>query len=130
MSQVVTFEGYTPPKRYDELPWTEVQIEEALVEGGPWTLIETIPLDPFDADPSDPAARSFTTELGTADELWYRVTFADADGDTASPTSAVQNIGTSTPYATVDEFFRIIKVRNPSDDQTAAAERVLSAAAG
>jgi hypothetical protein len=33
-------------------------------------------------------------------------------------------------YAETDELFRILKIRNPSDEQTAAAERVLDMAAG
>lgn len=33
-------------------------------------------------------------------------------------------------YAETDELFRILKIRNPSDEQTAAAERVLETAAG
>jgi hypothetical protein len=33
-------------------------------------------------------------------------------------------------YAETDELFRILKIRTPSDEQTAAAERVLDMAAG
>src|ERR1041384_2281444 len=33
-------------------------------------------------------------------------------------------------YATVDEFFRIVKIRTPTTEQTVAAQRVLVAAAG
>lgn len=33
-------------------------------------------------------------------------------------------------YADSDELFRILKIRNPSDEQSAAADRVLEAAAG
>ena len=32
-------------------------------------------------------------------------------------------------YAETDELFRILKIRNPSDEQTAAAERILEMAA-
>jgi hypothetical protein len=133
MGQVVSFADYQPPPRFDALSWTEARIYEMAAadsEEADWTLIDTIALSP-DADPADPAYRSFTTQEGTDVELWYRVTFADADGDTASPTVAVQNTASAViPYATTEEFFRIIKVRSPSAEQETAAERVLLAAAG
>lgn len=91
MSEVVTFSGFTPPPRYDNLPWTEVRIEESIAEGGPWTQIDTVALSPLDADPSMPAERAFTTELGTALDYWYRVIFADLSGDISQPTSPLQN---------------------------------------
>lgn len=133
MTVVVSFEDYTPSARFDELPWTEAQVQEGASETGPWTTIDTIALDPVDSDPSDPQARSFTTENGTDYDLWYRVIFADADGDTLQPTTPVQNVSEpedSVPYADTDEFFRLLKIRNPTADQTAAAERVLTTAAG
>jgi hypothetical protein len=130
MTVVVTFEDYTPAPRYDALPWTEVRIEESDAADGTWTLIDTIALSPLDADPENPASRDFTTELGTADELWYRVIFADADGDTSEASAAVQNVASSTPYATVDELFRLLKIANPTAAQTLAGERVLLAASG
>jgi hypothetical protein len=133
VSVVVTFEDYTPTPRYDSLPWTSVQIQESTTETGSWTTIDTIALSPVDSDPTDPAARSFTTENGTATDLWYRVVFVDADGDTLQPTTPVQNLSApaeTTPYATTAEFFRRVNVRAPTADQTTAAEHVLLAAAG
>lgn len=130
MAYVVTFRNYRPPRRYDELPWTQARIEEAAAEDGPWATLETVTLDPVDADPSSPAARNFTTELGTAAEQWYRVVFVDASGDEAQPTSAEQNVAAANIYATVDELARILKIRTPTDDQRVALERVLITAAG
>lgn len=133
MGHVVSFTDYRPPPRFDALPWTDARIYEMATADAveaDWTLIDTIALS-ADPDPADPAYRSFTTQLGTDVDLWYRVTFVDADGDIASPTVAVQNVASAViPYATAEEFFRIIKIRAPSAEQTTAAERVLLAAAG
>lgn len=130
MAYVITFRNYRPPRRYDSLPWTDARIEEAPDEDGPWAVLETIALSPVDADPENPAARDFTTELGTAAEQWYRVVFVDANGDEAQPTTAEQNAAAANTYATVDELARILKIRDPSDDQRTALERVLVVAAG
>lgn len=130
MSVVVSFTGWTPPSRYDELPWTEVRVEEAATEDGVYAQIDVVALDPVDTDPSDPQARTFTTELGTAAYQWYRLVWADANGDTSIPTEPIQNTDAATPYATVTELARILKVRSPSAEQTVAMNRVLVAAAG
>jgi len=92
VSQVITFEDYTPSPRYDELPWTEARIEEGATATGPWTQIDVITLDPVDPDPAHPLSRDFTTE--NADDafgLWYRIVFADETGDLLQPTLPVQN---------------------------------------
>jgi hypothetical protein len=134
MAQVITFENYTPTPRYDAIPWTDVRIYEAATadaEDVDWTLIDTVALSPVDADPSDPASRNITTELASStDELWYRLVFVDATGDTLAPTVPVQNVVSPTPYATVDELARILKIRQPTTEQVEAMERVLLAAAG
>lgn len=131
---VVTFRDYVPPARYDEptpIAWTEARIEEGESVTGPWVELETITLDPVDADPTDPAVRNFTTELASDTAgLWYRVVFVDADGDEAQPTQAIQNTATFSTYATVDELARLLKIRAPSSEQTVALERVLTTAAG
>jgi hypothetical protein len=127
---VVSFTGWTPHARYDDLPWTEVRIEEAATEDGVYSQIDVYTLDPVDEDPSDPEARTFTTELGTAAYQWYRLIWADATSDVSIPTESVQNTDSSTPYATVTELMRILKLRAPTADQLAAGNRVLTAAAG
>jgi hypothetical protein len=92
MGQVVSFDGFTPPARFDDLAWQEVRIEEAPVPSGPWTLIDTLTLDPVDDDPADPQARNLTTEQASDEpDLWYRLVFVDADGDTSLATSPLQN---------------------------------------
>lgn len=132
--EVITFVNYIPPARFDALPWTEVRIEEAAAVDGSFVALETIPLAPLDIDPAYPAARSFTTQLGTALGYWYRIYFADVDGDISQPTTPVQNVAGSTlpsvqAYAPPSELLRILGVRAPSAEQTAAAQRVLDAAA-
>lgn len=136
MAVAITFTRYLPPARYDEptpLPWTEVRIEESTEEDGTYTLIDTIALDPIDADPTDPAYRSFTTENGTDEDLWYRIIFADADGDTTIPTAPIQNTATTLPdvyaYATVNELARRLKIREPTTEQEVAMQQVLDFAA-
>jgi hypothetical protein len=74
---VVSFTDYTPVPRFDNVPWTTVMIEESTMETGPWTLIDTQTLSPVDADPSDPMARSFTTNKATLVNGWYMISFGD-----------------------------------------------------
>lgn len=131
-NEVVTFLDYQPPQRFDGLPWTAVRIEEAPTVDGSYAVIETVALAPLDADPSDPAYRSFTTENGTAPAYWYRIVFADADGDLSAPSSPVQNTaaaGYSAVYATVEELGRLIGKPNPTAAEQTAMVRVLQAAA-
>jgi len=135
MGEVITFVGYRPPQRFDSLPWTNAHVEEAATADGAFTQIDAFTLSPVDIDPAAPQARSFTTENGAALGYWYRVVFVDGTGDTSQPTSPVQNLAGSTaapvvPYTTTDELFRILKIRNPTPQQSAAAERILDAAAG
>lgn len=130
MAQVVTFERFRPIPRYDDTPWTQVRIEEAATEDGVYSALETIALDPVDADPANPAARSFTTELAGDGELWYRIVFVDGTGDESNPTDPIQNTDAIEAYATVSELARILKIATPSSAQTYALGRVLLAAAG
>jgi hypothetical protein len=134
MTQIVSFVSYTPPRRFDALPWTHVQIEEASSSTGTWAIIDTLALSPLDVDPTDPQARSFTTENGTATDQWYRISFVDASLNLSEPTQPVQNTPTDAPpvvaYIDTDELFRILKVRQPTTDQIAAANRVILTASG
>ena len=110
-----------------------MRIEESETEDGDFTQIDVVALSPVDSDPTDPDSRSFTTELGTDDELWYRIVFADASGDTATPTIPQQNVAVEgvtvdEAYATADELASILQVNATSNAD--ALERVLTAAAG
>ena len=127
MSQVVTFEGYKPPARYDDVPWTEAKIEEAASDSGPWTLIDTITLSPTDSDPSTPASRNFTTENGTGSGLWYRITFIDGGTGVSNPTEPVRNSDDGPPaqFATADDFADRIG-ETLSSDERARADALLA----
>ena len=136
MAQVITFEDYRPIARYDGLAWTQARIEESdtdtLSATTVWAELETKTISPLDADPTNPAYRSFTTELASdTDDLWYRIVFVDASGDESLPTTPVQNSDTRVDlYASVTELARILKIRAPTAEQETAMERVLLAAAG
>lgn len=126
MAQVITFEDFLPPPRYDGRPWTTVQIEEAATADGTFALIDTQTISPVDVDPAHPAYRSFTTELASETVgLWYRLIFLDGTGDDTLPTEPIQNLPELTAYATVDELARILKIRAPTSEQRAAMNRVL-----
>lgn len=128
MTQVVSLVDYLPSPRYDSLPWTEARIEEGTTATGPWALLETIALSPLDSDPANPAYRSFTTQLASDGELWYRIVFADADGDIGQPTYPVQNTLNPRPvYASVPELANILRVN--ASQRHAALLRALEAAA-
>lgn len=128
MSQVISFENYVPAARFDSVPWTEVRIEEGAAFEGPFTQIDVIPISPVDADPSDPAARSFTTDQASDTVgLWYRLIFADASGDSLAPLFPIQNAVTRPYYATADELALLLKVK--VDQRRTQLERVLASAA-
>lgn len=136
MTQVITFENFLPPPRYDSLPWTDYQIEESDLTTEPdiatvWTLIDSGTITPIDTDPTNPAARSFTTEVASDTVgLWYRLIFLDATGDDTLPTTPVQNLADIPTYASVHELARILKIRSPTTEQRAAMRRVLITATG
>ena len=133
MSQTISFPNYTPPARYDDLPWTDVQIEESDTSAFPsdttvWSQIDTQALSPLDTDPASPIVRDLTTSLASdTPSLWYRLIWVDAALTTSAPTTPVQN-GATTPYATTAELFRILSKNNPSAAQIAAAQGDLDAA--
>jgi hypothetical protein len=125
---VVSFEDYRPAPRYDGEAWTDVRIYEGPAATGPWTLLETQALSPVDADPTNPAYRNFTTDLGTADEQWYYLVFLDADASTGLPTFPIQNVADDRPvYASVSELATLLKVN--ATQRHNSLMRVLKAAA-
>jgi hypothetical protein len=125
---VVSLEDYRPSPRYDGEPWTDARIEEAPASTGPWTTLETVALTPVDADPENPAYRNFTTQLGTAEEQWYRIVFLDADASTGLPTFPVQNVADDRPvYASASELALLLRVN--ASQRHASLMRVLKAAA-
>lgn len=128
MPVVVTLEDFRPAPRYDSLPWTNAQIQEAAASDGPWVTLETVALSPLDADPANPAYRNFTTDLGTAEEQWYRIVFTDASLATGLPTFPIQNVADDRPvYADVAELARLLRVS--ASDRHDSLMRVLKSAA-
>ncbi len=126
MTVIVSFADYTPPVRFDGIPWQTARIEESDAVDGTWTAIDTILFSPVDSDPSRPASRSFTTVAGTDVNLWYRVVFADTIDGESIPTAPLQNRDV-VAYATVDDLAEILHVRVP--DNEGALTRVLESAA-
>jgi len=106
MTQVISFTDYTPSPRYDDVPWTQVLVEEATTSSGPWTLIDTITLSPTDPDPSQPQTRNITVDNASdTPDLWYRLTFADGVGGMGQPSQPIQNIDPDTgSFASIDDF--------------------------
>lgn len=106
MSQVITFVDYRPPARFDSQAWVQARVEEAATAAGPWALIDTLDLDPLDVDPTQPAARSLTTDQASDDPaLWYRLTFIDYQFAQSLPTVPIQNVDVSGyDYLTLDEI--------------------------
>jgi hypothetical protein len=83
MAIVISFNDFIPSARFDNLPWTQVRIQESLDYGqtDPWVTIDTQALNPLDQDPSRPMIRSFTTMNGTLETGTYLLTFLDAAGN-------------------------------------------------
>ena len=86
----VSFTDIVPPVRYDKVAWATVQIQQALVLAGPWTLIDTQTIVQ-DADPSSPAAINFTTAKATSSEGIFSLTFFDTAGASSQPFVQVLN---------------------------------------
>jgi hypothetical protein len=133
VSVVVTFVSVVPPARYDAVPWALARIEESTdptADPAVWTEIDTYTLSPVDPDPAHPAARSFSTSLGSAPLLWYRLIWEDGAAAQSDPTTPLQNgpDGISTGYASIDELARLLKIRDPSAAQRAAMARAIGAA--
>jgi hypothetical protein len=128
MTVVVSLEDFRPAPRYDSEPWTDAQIQEAPSASGPWTILETQTLTPVDSDPTSPAYRDFTTDLGTAAEQWYRIVFLDANASTGLPTVPVQNVDDDrVVYASVPELAAVLQVN--ANTRHNDLMRVLKAAA-
>lgn len=122
---ILTFYGYTPPARYDDVPWTSARIEQAATETGSYTLVEQIDLDPVDTDPRDPQPRGFTTEIATAGD-WYRLVWVDDDGNQSAATTPVQLVDESVAYGDRAELAKRLKIDETTN--AAALDRCLQSA--
>ena len=88
MPVVRTVIGLKPPVRADGNPWTTVSIEEAGTVEGPYNEVESLGLDPLDADPSDPQTRDLTFNALLA-EGWYRFVWVDEAMNESPPTTPI-----------------------------------------
>lgn len=128
MTFVRTFEGYTPPDRYDLTPFTEARIQESALPESGFVTIDTIALSPVDADPTNPATRDLTTALATLEDAWYRIVWADADGSTFVTESVYFPSGSQPgALATTADVARILRSTIPSD-QVSNVEAALEVA--
>jgi hypothetical protein len=77
---IVSFKDFELEPRYDGTQWTEIRINEANAETGPWSLIDTQTLAPT-TDPSDPQPISFTTDEAVLQPGvgWYKIQLVDAE---------------------------------------------------
>lgn len=115
--RVITFTDYVPIPRYDATPWTQVDIMESSTSEGPWIFLENQPILPVDADPANPGSRSFTTELATLTNGWYKLIFKDATGDDQNPTQPIQNLesGAALYTPTIAQVGALIRTRTKDD---------------
>jgi hypothetical protein len=132
MAYTRTFEGYTPPKRYDGLPFVTVEIRESVSESGSYTTIETIALSPLDTDPENPATRNFTTALATLVDGWYVIRWVDAASSSydSPPVRYLSISGTTAENAAREKLGRMVDytadpalTEDDLDDLIAAAAR-------
>jgi hypothetical protein len=107
---LVSFTDYVPAPRFDDLPWTSIRIHESESKTGPWTLIDTLPLIPVDADPEHPQARSFSTDNAALLDGWYRVSFVDAAANVLE-TDPVQNVPGLEWKPTLSDLGHLMMVR-------------------
>ncbi len=131
MTTVLSFTDYTPPARNDDEPWTEALVQQSDTSDGSYVQIDALPLDPLDSDPKVPQSRDLTTYLASdTPGKWYRIIWTDALAHMSLPTNPIQQLGSDVvPFTTQDELFRVLRIRNATSDQMAAADRVLLAAA-
>jgi hypothetical protein len=120
LSYVVSLEDFRPPARFDGNPWTQARVEEAAIRSGPWVAIDTLALEPVDADPAQPQSRDLTTTQATLASGYYRVVFLDADSHETPPTDPVANA--VSPVPTLDELKRYVDVEGGADDELLQTE--------
>lgn len=87
---VISITDYRPAPRFDGQPWTSARLDGSVSSTGDWETIDTFSFEP-DADPAEPAIRSFTTEQGDPAFTWLRLVWIDEDGnqDVTDPVPAV-----------------------------------------
>jgi hypothetical protein len=100
---VVSLEDFTPPPRYDGVPWNRARIEEASTASGAYSTVETKTLSPLDSDPSVPAERDLTTALAVSPTDYFRVVWLDASNHESAPSDPVSTASSSSNLTTLDQ---------------------------
>jgi hypothetical protein len=91
MPRVVSLTDLVPDPRYDGVPWTQAEVQEATAPDGAWLTVDTLALVTLDTDPSAPMARSVTTAQAQLTTGWYRLVFLDAGGNASEPSDVVRS---------------------------------------
>ncbi len=126
MTFVRSFDGFTPPARFDQVAFITARIRESATLAGPYALLEAKALVPVDADPSQPAARDFTTTLVTLATAWHRIDWVDATGAEFTGDPVPYPAGAATDLCTLAEV-RERRGTKPNDvAQDAAVTRVIA----
>lgn len=126
MAHVVSLVGFTPPPRYDGLPFVSARVDES-ADSDTWVAIATVPLSPVDTDPTNPAAHNLTVSTAVLEQGWYRVAFIDAAGN-FSVTEPIFRSAESdgSTLATIADVRRVMKLRGttviPDEDLAWALE--------
>ena len=108
---VHTLLGVRPPARTDGKPWTQVRVEHAESENGPWTKDATTPLSPVDSDPTKPQKRNVTFTSALV-EAFFRLTFIDAASNESAPTEPVFDDGSGLDWRpTVNDVAALLRAR-------------------
>lgn len=88
MTYVQSFSAVTPPPRYDDVPWAEVEVWETELADGTFTLIDTQAIA-VDATPATPNAVAVTTTVAVFAVGWYQFRFKDDTPNYSNFTAAV-----------------------------------------
>lgn len=80
MARILGLADFRPSKRFDGQAWTQVRVEETDDLAGTWEEIETVSLEPVDADATKPALRSISASVS---KPWARLVFLHEEGEDA-----------------------------------------------
>src|SRR4051812_48127601 len=122
---VVSLAGNVPPVRYDSVAWTKAKLEEATTETGSYSLIETFTLSPVDSDPTNPAARNFTSAKATASTNWYRISFEDASGNLALTSPVFNSAQGSASLCGIADVRALLQSSSADTGQNALIEHMI-----
>lgn len=119
-----SFEGTTPPARFDAIPWTRLLVDQSPVDEIAWTQIDdqAIAIDPTPATP-DPVEYTVTT--ATLERAFFAVRF---DVVPSNPSTRSPPVLSPAPAyrPTVDQVAAILRARTrgiASRDATIAGEQ-------